>query len=65
MLTIRHADLEEKYKTYEWLCLSDTTQMHMGGSNYPNNPILSWDEFNEEFEDFYYQDTGLKKLKFL
>ena len=25
MITIRHANLLEKHKTYEWLCLSDTT----------------------------------------
>ena len=35
--------------------------MHMGGLNYPNNPILNWDEFNEEFEDFYYQESGRDK----
>ncbi|WP_070000987.1 GNAT family N-acetyltransferase [Cellulosilyticum sp. I15G10I2] len=56
MIKIRHADITEKYKTYEWLCLSDTAQMHMGEPDYPNNPIPSWEEFKEGFENFYYQE---------
>lgn len=58
MITIRHATLLEKHKTYEWLCLSDTTPMHMGEPNFPNSPVPSWDAFNEDFEDFYYQESG-------
>lgn len=61
MLKIRHAHITEKYKTYEWLCLSDTAHMHMGEPDYPNNPILSWDEFKESFEDFYYQEEARDK----
>jgi diamine N-acetyltransferase len=57
MVEIRHADITEKYKTYEWLCLSDTAPMHMGEPDYPNNPIPSWDEFEGGFEDFYYQEA--------
>lgn len=61
MLTIRHATLSEKQKTYEWLCLSDTAPMHMGAPDYPNSPIPSWDEFNEDFDDFYYEEEGRAK----
>lgn len=58
MIKLRHADLSEKYKTYEWLCLSDTAQMHMGEPDFPNSPIPSRDEFEKDFEDFYYQEAG-------
>ena len=28
----------------------------------PNNPIPSWEEFNEGFEDFYYQEETREKV---
>jgi len=61
LVSIRHANLDEKYKTYEWLCLSDTASLHMGEPNYPESPIPDWEQFLEDFEDFYYQqeDQGL------
>jgi len=55
MISIRHATLDEKYKTYEWLCLSDTTALHMGEPDYPESPIPDWDQFQSDFKDFYYQ----------
>jgi RimJ/RimL family protein N-acetyltransferase len=58
MIKIRHAGIGEKKKTYEWLCLSDTTSMHMGPPDYPESPIPNWDEFQEDFEDFYYLAKG-------
>lgn len=58
MITIRFARLDEKKKTYEWLCLSDTTKMHMGEPDYSENPILDWKQFQKYFEDFYYLKTG-------
>lgn len=61
MIRIRHADITEMHKTYEWLCLSDTASMHMGELDYPNSPIPSWEEFKEDFEDFYYQDETREK----
>lgn len=59
MITIRHASIDEKRKTYEWLCLSDTTSMHMGKPDFPENPIPTWQEFQHDFEDFYYQQKSL------
>lgn len=55
MISIRHATLDEKYKTYEWLCLSDTTSLHMGEPDYPESPVPDWAQFQNDFEDFYYQ----------
>lgn len=54
MLEIRPARLDEKRKTYEWLCLSDSAAMHMGPPDYPEHLIPSWDQFQEEFSDEYY-----------
>lgn len=56
MISLRHATLDDKRKSYEWLCLSDTTSSHMGAPDYPENPIFTWEEFQEAFEDFYYTE---------
>lgn len=56
LISIRHATLEEKYKTFEWLCLSDTASLHMGEPDYPESPIPDWNQFQNDFEDFYYQE---------
>lgn len=58
MIKIRHARLDEKKKTYEWLCLSDTAGMHMGEPNYPESPIPNWEEFQEDFADYYYKEES-------
>lgn len=53
---IRHALINEKRKTYEWMCLSDTATAHMGGKEFSENPIPTWEEFQKAFEDFYYTE---------
>lgn len=58
MLTIRHARLDEKVKAYQWLCKSDTTLMHMGLPDYPESEIPDWTQFENDFEDFYFLESG-------
>ncbi len=58
MISIRHANIKEKRKTYEWLSLSDTAQLHMGYPDYPEAPIPNWNEYNKDFEDFYFEESG-------
>lgn len=61
MINIRHARIDEKYKIYQWLSLSDTAIMHMGKPNFPESPIPNWLQFQEDFEDFYFQKDGREK----
>lgn len=61
MIQIRHAELSEKEKTYKWLCLSDTAGMHMGEPDYLESPIPDWTQFQNDFEDFYYLESGREK----
>ncbi len=61
MIKIRHAKIIEKEKTYNWLCLSDTTSMHMGEPDYPESPVPDWIQFQHDFEDFYYLESGNNK----
>ncbi len=58
MIKIRHARLDEKFKTYQWLSLSDTASMHMGKPDYPESPIPDWEQFQEDFKDFYFQEDS-------
>ncbi len=61
MINIRHARLNEKYKTYQWLSLSDTAIMHMGKPNFPESPVPDWAQFQKDFEDFYFQSHSREK----
>lgn len=61
MIKIRHARITEKEKTYNWLCLSDTTSMHLGEPDYPESPVPDWIQFQNDFEDFYYLESGNNK----
>lgn len=56
MIALRHACLDEKQKTYEWLCLSNTAQLHMGEPDYTENPIPDQKEFNEDFADLFFTE---------
>lgn len=61
MIRIRHARPDERKKTYEWLCHSDTTQFHMGPPNFPEHPVPSWEEFCDDFEPFYFEESEMKQ----
>lgn len=58
MIDLRYARLDEKKVCYEWLCESDTTRCHMGPPDYPEIPIPTWEEFQDDFEDFYFKEEG-------
>lgn len=62
MVKIRYADVNEKRKIYEWLCLSDITHMCMGEPDYPEHPIPSWEDFREDFVDSYFLKDGRESL---
>ena len=59
-IEIRHARLSEKEKVYRWLCKSGTTSMHMGSPDYPESPVPDWNQFNEDFKNFYFLESGQK-----
>jgi hypothetical protein len=58
LMQLLHARLEEKPKVYRWLCCSETTSLHSGLLNYSQSPVLSWVEFQEDFEYFYFLLEG-------
>jgi diamine N-acetyltransferase len=60
-IKIRHAKIDEKKKVYEWLCCSDTTELHLGLPHYPECPVPTWEEFQKEFQDYYFLKSGWDK----
>lgn len=61
MLTLRHARMDELAKIHRWLCHADTTSMHMGPPDYPENPILTLEDFKHDFEPFYFNPSEWNK----
>lgn len=49
--------LSDKRKVYEWLCLSETTKSHMGSPDFEDTPIPTWEEFEEDFKDYYFDGS--------
>lgn len=60
-LALRPARLDERRAVYSGLCCSDTTALHLGAPDYPESPVPSWEEFQRDFEDFYF-DPDLRAL---
>ena len=58
MIALRPATLADRAAVYAGLCLSDTTAMHMGPPDYPEQPVPSWEAFLADFEDFYFLPEG-------
>jgi diamine N-acetyltransferase len=58
MMRLRHARLDEKPKVYRSLYCSETTALHTGPPNYSNNFVPTWEEFQEDFEDYYFLSEG-------
>ncbi|MDX1957751.1 MAG: GNAT family N-acetyltransferase [Leptospiraceae bacterium] len=54
MIYIRHSEINEKRKVYDWLCNSDVTPLMLG--EHLGSDIPSFDDFEEDFEDFYFQE---------
>jgi len=58
MISIRHAALDERKKTYEWYCNiaeQDNEKKWTVGQEY------TWEEYVEDFEDYYFEKSGRKR----
>jgi len=55
------ATLDDRQKAYEWCFHSETTKSHSGPPDYPENPILTYEEFCEKgYEDYYFTGENPK-----
>ena len=57
---IRHALIDEKRKTYEWMCLSDTAAPTWEVRSFQQIQFRLGKSFQEAFEDWYYTRDGRK-----
>lgn len=61
LLTLRPAKLQDKRNVYNWLAHSNLTKEMLGPPNFSDNSIPTWDEFNLDYLDHYFD--GSQPLK--
>jgi RimJ/RimL family protein N-acetyltransferase len=61
LLKLRPATLQDKRNVYNWLAHSNLTREMLGPPNFSDNPIPTWDEFNLDYLDHYFD--GSQPLK--
>jgi len=51
------ATADDKYRSYQMCMLSETTKSHSGPPDYPENPIVTYDEFMADHYDCYFDGS--------
>jgi len=57
ILTLRPATLQDKTKIFNWLTSSSLTSEMLGKPNFPDNPIPTWEEFDSDYVDYYFDNS--------
>jgi RimJ/RimL family protein N-acetyltransferase len=60
-VNLREAEIADRPKIFQWLAHSDITPSIMGEPTYPDQPIPTWEEFQQDYSDSYFRDTGNDK----
>ncbi|HLV31914.1 MAG TPA: GNAT family N-acetyltransferase [Chitinispirillaceae bacterium] len=55
-IKLRKAVLEDRPIIYNWMANSNITKTMLGGPDYPDAPIPSFDEFVEDFSDSFFTE---------
>jgi len=56
-VSLRAAEITDRPKIFKWLTHSDITQSLMGEPAFPDHPIPSWEEFQLDYTNSYFEDT--------
>jgi diamine N-acetyltransferase len=56
-LTLRPATLQDKKKVFNWLAHSNLTSEMLGAPNFPDTPIPTWEEFDKDYLDHYFDPS--------
>lgn len=56
-INLRPAKPYDKRKIYEWLACSNLTGRMMGPPNFPDHPIPSWEEFQDDYHDYFFNGS--------
>ena len=54
------ATLDDKQIVYEWCFQSETTKSHSGPPDYPENPIHTYEEFYDSYEEYFFTGSNPK-----
>lgn len=57
LVSLRPAILQEKKKIFGWLVHSNLTSEMMGPPDYPDSPVPSWSEFDQDYRDHYFDPS--------
>jgi RimJ/RimL family protein N-acetyltransferase len=57
ILTLRPATLQDKGKIFNWLTNSNLTGEMLGPPNFPEIPIPTWKEFDNDYLDHYFDGS--------
>lgn len=60
-VNLRVAQLTDRRKIFEWLTQSDVTPSMMGEPRYPDHPMPSWDEFQQDYSEAFFNEHGDEK----
>jgi len=57
ILSLRPASLQDKSKIFNWLTNSNLTSEMLGPPKFPDNPVPTWDEFESDYLDYYFDGS--------
>lgn len=57
-VTIQPTTLQDKRKVFDWLAHSNLTSEMLGPPKFPDNPAPSWEEFQKDYVDHYFDGSN-------
>lgn len=56
-VVLRPAILNDKRKVYTWLTATDLTPEMLGPPHFPDCPVPSWEDFDNDYLDYYFDGS--------
>jgi RimJ/RimL family protein N-acetyltransferase len=56
-VTLRPATLKDRKPIFDWLTNSDLTKFMMGPPTYPDSPIPTWDDFQNDYKEYFFDGS--------
>jgi len=56
-INLKPATLKDKRMVYEWASQTDITKSMMGLPTFPDQPIPTWEKFNNDYKDYYFDGS--------
>lgn len=59
LVVLRPASINERRLIFEWLALSDIAGLMSGPPTFPERPVPTWEQFQEDYLEYYFNDSAL------